>query len=51
MSYLIEWPDAANQPDNRVRVTVSYQYQPMMPFVFGNGAVPLKAVTTMQVAH
>lgn len=51
VNFVIDWPDGANQPDNRVRVTLRYQYQPMMPFVLGSTAVPINMVTTMQVAH
>jgi len=51
VNYVIDWPDGSNQPDDRVQVTVTYQYQPLIPFVLGNDAVPIQAVTTMQVAH
>ncbi len=51
VKYSIDWPDGTNRPDDRVRVKVTYQYQPLMPFVLGSGSVPLQAVTTMQVAH
>ena len=51
VNYTIDWPDGTNQPDNRVRVTVNYQYQPMMPFVLGYGSIPITVVSTMQVAH
>jgi Flp pilus assembly protein TadG len=51
VKYTITWPDGSNQYDARVQVTVTYQYQPMMPFVFGRSAVPLQAMTTMQVGH
>jgi Flp pilus assembly protein TadG len=51
VSYAIDWPDGTNQPGYRVRVTVNYQYQPMMPLILGNSAIPIQMVTTMQVAH
>ncbi len=51
VKYTIAWPDGSNQYDSRVQVTVTYQYQPMMPFVFGRSAIPLQAMTTMQVGH
>jgi len=51
VKYTIAWPDGTNQYDSRVQVTVTYKYQPMMPFIFGSSAIPLQAVTTMLVAH
>jgi Flp pilus assembly protein TadG len=51
VNYVIAWPDGANQPGNRVSVTVTYAYQPMMPFVFGNTAIQLQDVTTMEIDH
>jgi Flp pilus assembly protein TadG len=51
VKYTIAWPDGSNQYDSRVQVTVTYQYQPMMPFIFGSWAIPLQAVTTMLVEH
>jgi Flp pilus assembly protein TadG len=51
VKYTINWPDGSNRYDDRVQVTVTYKYQPMMPFVLGSSAVPLQAVTTMQVGH
>jgi Flp pilus assembly protein TadG len=51
VKYTIAWPDGSIQYDSRVQVTVTYQYQPMMPFIFGSSAIPLQAVTTMLVAH
>lgn len=51
VNFVIDWPDGSNQPDDRVQVTVTYRYQPMMPFVLGSAAVPLQVVTTMHVAH
>ena len=49
--FSLEWLDAANRPNDRVRVTVTYGYEPMIPFVLGKSAIPLRAVTTMRIAH
>jgi Flp pilus assembly protein TadG len=51
VKYTVAWPDGANQYDNRVQVTVTYAYQPMIPFVLGSATVPLQVVTTMYVGH
>jgi hypothetical protein len=46
----IEWPDGTNEPDSRVRVTVTYRYEPVVPLLAGS-AVDLVAESTMRVAH
>jgi|HubBroStandDraft_6_1064221.scaffolds.fasta_scaffold21690_3 Flp pilus assembly protein TadG len=51
VNYVINWPDGGNQPGNRVQVTASYQYQPMMPLILGSSPIPVTVATTMQVAH
>jgi Flp pilus assembly protein TadG len=51
VKFTIDWPNGSNQYDSPVAVTVTYQYQPIMPFIFGTTGVPLQAVTTMQVGH
>ena len=49
----IEWLDGGNNVmvDDRVRVSVSTDYQPMMTFIFGNPTFPLQATSTMHIAH
>ena len=37
--------------DDRVRVSISTDYQPMMAFIFGNPTFTLQATSTMQIAH
>jgi Flp pilus assembly protein TadG len=49
--FTILWPDGNNSVDSRVTVTVTYQYQPMMAFIFGTNTFPLQATTTMHVEH
>jgi hypothetical protein len=51
VSYTIEWPDGDNEPDHRVRVTLNYQHEMMIPFLFGSGIMNLNSVSTMRVAH
>jgi hypothetical protein len=51
VSYQLEWTNASNQPGNPVQATLSYQYSPMIPYVFGSEAISLKAVCTMPVDH
>jgi Flp pilus assembly protein TadG len=46
-----EWPDADNKFEQRVRVTVSAPYQPMMTFIFGNPTFTLQGTSTMRIAH
>jgi Flp pilus assembly protein TadG len=47
----VEWLDSDNQPEKRVRVTVTYPFQPMMTFIFGNPTITLSAVSVMPIAH
>jgi Flp pilus assembly protein TadG len=47
----VEWLDGSNAPGNRVRVTVTTTYRPMVTFLFGNPAVQLTASSTMPIAH
>jgi Flp pilus assembly protein TadG len=47
----VAWPDGNNQPGNRVSVTVTTPYQPMMTFIFGNPSITLQATSTVTIAH
>jgi Flp pilus assembly protein TadG len=49
----VTWLDGGNAPDQdqRVRVTLSVPYQPMMTFIFGNPTYTLTATSTMYIAH
>jgi Flp pilus assembly protein TadG len=49
--YAISWPDGTNSLDSRVQVTVTYDYQPMMPLILGTSKIPLQMTTTMHVQH
>ena len=50
----VAWIDGSNDPEaasNRVRVTVSTTYQPMLTFIFGSPTYTLSATSTMSTAH
>jgi Flp pilus assembly protein TadG len=49
--YAITWPDGANSYDSRVQVTVTYNYQPMMPLILGTSNILLQTATMMHVQH
>jgi Flp pilus assembly protein TadG len=51
VNYKLEWPGGTNRPDDTVRATLTYQYNPMIPFVFGNKPIALEGVCTMAVDH
>ena len=47
----VQWLDGSNNPDNRVSVTVSSSYSPIMTWIFGNPSITLGATSTMLIAH
>jgi len=51
VKYTLEWTSGTNQPDDQVRATLTYQYQPIIPFVLGNQGINLQSVSTMRVDH
>jgi Flp pilus assembly protein TadG len=51
VTYQMEWPNGTNQSGNPVQVTLSYEYSPMIPYVFGSKSISLKTVCTMPVDH
>lgn len=46
-----EWPDGGNACDDRVRILVSCQYQPIIPFLFGTDPIVLRGASTMRIQH
>jgi Flp pilus assembly protein TadG len=46
-----EWPDGGNQPGDRVRITLAYQYKSILPFTFAGGSTNLKAISTLRIQH
>lgn len=47
----VEWLDGDNQPGDRVQVTVSESYLPVVPFFSMQGAIQLRAVSSMRIQH
>ena len=47
----VEWLDANNELEGRIRVTVSTTYQPFLAFIFGNSTYNLAASSTQRIAH
>jgi hypothetical protein len=47
----VEWIDGGNRPDQRVRVTLTYQEQSVVPKFFGHAPIGLQAVSTMRILH
>jgi hypothetical protein len=58
VTFLVEWIDKDDTPPgnnpqvgNRVRVSVTATYEPIMTFIFGNPSVTVTGVSTMRIAH
>lgn len=47
----LEWPDGSNDVDRKVRVTLSYPYQPILPLPFLGSLYNLSAISTMTITH
>lgn len=46
-----QWLDGGNDPGQRVQVTVTTVYQPMITFLFGQQSWTLRSVSIMPIAH
>lgn len=46
-----DWLDGSNEFEDRVRVSVSTSYRPIMTFIFGNPEFTIRATSTMLIAH
>jgi hypothetical protein len=46
----VEWLDGSNEEENRVRVTVTTDYQPMLTAVFG-ASIRLSSTSTVRITH
>ncbi len=46
-----DWLDGDNELEDRVRVTASAPYRPIMTFIFGNPSITLEGSSTMLIAH
>jgi hypothetical protein len=51
VSLSLQWLDGDNQPGHRVVAKLSYQHQPMIPFILGSAPINLSATSTMRIAH
>ena len=51
VSFQIEWMDGGYAVDDRVRATISLDYQPILPTLWGGGNYTLSASSTMRIAH
>jgi Flp pilus assembly protein TadG len=51
VAFTLEWLDGENQPDQRVRATLTYQHVPMVPLILGTTPINLSASSTMRIAH
>lgn len=47
----VQWLDGDNRPNRRIRVEVNYVHVPLTFVMLGWGGVPLKADSTMIIAH
>ena len=47
----VEWPDRDDKVGDRVQVTVTSTYQPMVTWIFGGTTLSLRASSTMFIAH
>jgi len=47
----MEWPDGDNRIDSRVRVTLRYRYEPILPLPFAAEFYDLSAVSTRTITH
>lgn len=46
-----EWLDGDNEPDHRVRITLSYEQRAIIPGLLGYPPLLLEAATTMRILH
>ena len=47
----VDWLDSGNDPQQRVRVSVSTTWTPLLLSLFGSGSWTLSAASTMPIAH
>lgn len=47
----ITWPDADNEPDDRVHVTAAYTHTPLVPIPGWYSQLHLSSESTMRIAH
>jgi Flp pilus assembly protein TadG len=47
----LTWPDGDNATGQRVTARVSYDHDPILPFLFGGGPLALRGESTMRIEH
>jgi len=47
----LEWPDGNNDPESRVRATVTSNCHPVVGMAVGATSIPMQAQCTMSIAH
>jgi Flp pilus assembly protein TadG len=47
----VQWPDGGNNPDQRVRVAVTFTHQPIVPVPGWYNHLDLQGSSTMRIAH
>jgi Flp pilus assembly protein TadG len=47
----LTWPDAGNRTGQRVTARVSYDHDPILPYLFGGGPLALHGESTMRIEH
>lgn len=47
----LTWPDADNEPDDRIHVTATYTHTPLVPIPGWYGQLNLRSESTMRIAH
>jgi hypothetical protein len=45
------WPDGSNASEQRVKVTMTTTWTPLLGFIFGSPSVTLTGAAQMQIAH
>ena len=48
---LLEWPDGNNEPESRIRATVTSTHESILAGFIGRGKIPVRSVSTMRIAH
>jgi len=51
VNFKLQWLDADNGYGNRVQVTVTYQFKPMVPLFLGSSAINLTSSSTIRISH
>jgi hypothetical protein len=47
----VTWPDGNNATGQRVTARLSYDHDPILPFLFGGGSLALHGESTMRIEH